>query len=202
MQWGSDNQIPGSEEAAGDICLMLRVRDADDTEAFALLAARYRTPLKGLFAALLPDTSAADDFAQETLLRLWQSRSRYAPTVTFSAYLFQIGRHYFLNQRLRYRARAVREVSSDTSSGVEFLEATPQNQPEVIVLARIDQARLRRSIGALSPIYRDVFTLSHFEGLRYMEIAKYLGIPVGTVKSRMAEAVRRLRAENARVEEL
>jgi RNA polymerase sigma-70 factor (ECF subfamily) len=43
-------------------------------------------------------------------------------------------------------------------------------------------------------LYRDVFTLSHDEGLRYAQIAARLAIPVGTVKSRMAEAVRRLRA--------
>jgi RNA polymerase sigma-70 factor (ECF subfamily) len=200
VQCGNDTLIPGFAHEESDIALMLRVRGNDDAEAFALLSSRYRTPLKRLFAALLPDASHADDFAQETLLRLWQSRSRYEPTGKFSAYLFQIGRNYYLNQRLRYRERLVQEISSESTSGVEILSASPHTQPEIILLERLGTARLQRHIAELPSIYREVFTLSHSDGLKYAEIAERLGIPMGTVKSRMAEAVRRLRAEIPREE--
>ena len=202
MQGSSDNSISliGVVPEESDVSLMLRVRHNNDAEAFALLAARYRTPLKRFFAAILPDPSQADDFAQETLLRLWLSRSRYEPAGSFSAYLFQIGRHYFLNQRIRHRAQAVREISSETASGFEILPAAPKTQPETILLELMAQARLRQTIAELPPIYRDVFTLSHFDGLKYAEIAERLQIPVGTVKSRMAEAVRRLRVTISREE--
>ncbi|MES2459483.1 MAG: sigma-70 family RNA polymerase sigma factor [Armatimonadota bacterium] len=201
MQWSSDNQIPGLIPEESDIALMRRVRDANDTEAFALLAARYRTPLKRFFAAILPDASQADDFAQETLLRLWLSRNRYEPSGKFSAYLFQIGRHYFLNQRVRQRACAAQESFSRTASGMEILQAAPRTQPEMVLLEQIAVQRLRRHITELPLLYRDVFTLSHFEDLKYVEIAARLGIPLGTVKSRMAEAVRRLRVSVAHEEQ-
>jgi RNA polymerase sigma-70 factor, ECF subfamily len=172
---------------------MLRVRDTDDGEAFAELAGRYRGPLTRFFAALLPDPALADDSAQETLLRLWLLRARYQPTGRFSAYLFRIARHYHLNQRERYRARTIREFSTEDDNGGLEIQSPPRRQPEAVLLERLEQARRERAVAGLPERYRVVFVLSHWERLRYAEIACQLGIPVGTVKSRMAEAVRRLR---------
>ena len=77
-------------------------------------------------------------------------------------------------------------------SGLVFL-SPPQTQPEFIALEQYEARKRRAAIEALPEIYRTVFVLSHFEGLTYTVIAAQLCIPVGTVKSRMAEAVRRLR---------
>lgn len=174
--------------------LMARAQ-AGDMDAFAELADRYRGPLRRFFAALLADPGPADDFAQETFLRLFQTRARWQPTGTFSVYLFQIARHYYLNQRERYQSRARHEYpleSTGNDAGIE-LALPPRTQPEVILLEQLERERRRRAIDSLSDPLRTVFVLSHFEGLRYREIAEQLGIPEGTVKSRMAEAVRRLR---------
>lgn len=169
--------------------LMLRAR-AGDVAAFQQLALRYREPLRRFFAAVLADRSQTDDFVQETLLRLWVSRERYEPTGKFSTYLFQIGKHYWLNQRNRFRARIGETIIDDALA----IQASPTTQPEMVLLERMEQARIRRAIDHLPEHYRAVFTLSHFDGLKYDQIACRLSIPVGTVKSRMAEAVRRLRA--------
>ena len=169
-----------------DVELMLRVQEGDTT-ALAELARRYREPLRRFFAAVLPDRSLADDYAQETLLRLWLSRHRYQPTGQFSTYLFQIGRHYWLNQR--------KKLTTSTLPGEGLEEHGPAggSGPEDMVLRQEHSERLHRAIRRLPPAYRAVFTLSHIEGLKYAEIADRLGIPLGTVKSRMSEAVRRLR---------
>jgi RNA polymerase sigma-70 factor (ECF subfamily) len=183
---------PTGIDLEDDIALMLRVQRCGDAAAFAELAGRYRGQLKRFFAALLPDPALADDFAQETLLRLWLSRSRYRPTGKFSAYLFQIARHFYLNQRLRYRARTSLEVSTDSGDGLE-IALPPRTQPEAVFLEQRERRRRAEAIAGLPEHYRTVFELSHFEGLKYAKIARCLGIPVGTVKSRMAEAVRLLR---------
>lgn len=171
-----------------DIELMLRVREGD-MEAFRQIVERYREPLKRFFAAIAADRSQSDDFVQETFLRLWLHRQRYEPTGRFSTYLFQIGKHYWLNQRKKVRV----EVFAAETDGSFEIETPPAAQPENVVLERLQQARIRRAIAELPEHYRIVFELSHFEGLTYAEIACRLDIPVGTVKSRMFEAVRRLR---------
>ena len=178
---------------ATDAELMLRARDADDVAAFGELARRWRPILVRFFAVTLPLPSHADDAAQETLLRLWLLRARYRPTGRFSAYVLTIARHFGLNQTVRFRARSPREQSLDTAA--PFLTApAPVSQPERIALARHEAARVRAAIAALPSGERAVFLLSHDDGLRYADIAARLQIPVGTVKSRMASAVRRLRA--------
>ena len=171
-----------------DIELMLRVRDGD-VAAFRELLGRYREPLRRFFAAVLADRSQADDFVQETFLRLWLARGRYQPTGRFAGYLFRIGRHYWLNQRKKFRPE-LGDLPADDPLQVAPLELT---QPESLLLERLRRERVCRAISALPEHYRAVFELSHVEGLKYREIGERLGIPTGTVKSRMAEAVRRLR---------
>ena len=191
------------EGASTDIELMLRARDNDDVAAFGVLTRRWRAALRRYFAATLADRSRADDHAQETFLRLWLQRKRYQPTGRFEAYLLTIARHYGLNQQVKFRRRP-REVAAgggDEHGGLFTVEAPAHtSQPERILLERYERARIRAAIDALPPRCRAVFTLSHDDGLRYREIACRLGVPVGTVKSRMADAVRRLRAALAAAE--
>lgn len=172
---------------AGDIELMLRARDGD-LAAFRSLVERYREPLRRFFAALLADRSQADDCVQETFLRLWLLRDRYEPTGRFSTYLFQIGRHHLLNARRKYRAAPIQPIEGELE-----LRAEADAEPEPQLLRRQRDERIREAIEALPEHYRSVFLLHHDEGLTQTEIACRLHIPLGTVKSRMAEAVRRLR---------
>lgn len=167
---------------------MLRVQGGD-VAAFRELVERYRRPLRRFFAAVLADRSQADDFVQETFLRLWLARERHAPTGRFSTYLFQIGKHYWQNQR----PKLGREISLDGRDPDLVVEPLRVTQPETVLLERYRDARVRRAVARLPEPYRAVVELSHFQGLTYAEVACRLGIPLGTVKSRMAEAVRRLR---------
>lgn len=191
--------VSGEQESAGqgsadvweasDIELMLRAK-AGDTAAFQQLVARYREPLRRFFRAILEDRTLAEDYTQETFLRLWSTRSRYEPTGKFSTYLYQIGKHYWRNQRKKV---ALPTASIDDTT-FQILTAPSDTEPETALLEQKRQARIRQAIAALPVHYRAVFEMSHLEGLPYVEIGSRLGIAVGTVKSRMSEAVRRLRA--------
>lgn len=171
-----------------DIELMLRVRESD-VAAFRELVSRYREPLARFFQVVLADRSLVDDCVQETLLRLWAGRERFEPSGSFAAYLYQIGRHYWLNQRKKVEARcgsvALDEVGSWMPDG--------SRGPADAALEAERLRRVRQAVEELPERQRAVFELFHFEGLKYAEIAAVLEIPEGTVKSRMSEALRRLR---------
>lgn len=180
-----------------DIQLMLRVKHGD-VEAFRALAERYREPLRRYFASLIAERSLADDCAQDTLLRLWTARETYEPTGKFSAYVFQVGKRCWLNQRKRFSQESL--GAADVS--LDAVAASPASEPENIALERLRRARIGRAVAALPEPYRTVFRLCHEEGLRYCEVAAKLNIPIGTVKSRMAEALARLRRSLSPKEDL
>lgn len=173
---------------ATDIELMLRTK-AGNTLAFQQIVARYRDPLLRFFRAVLEDRSLAEDYTQETFMRLWLTRERYEPTGKFSTYLYGIGKHYWFNQRKKVQL----PTTSIDSEMFPVLSASAATEPETMLLEQTRQTRIRQAIAALPVHYRAVFEMSHLEGRSYAEISDRLGIPVGTVKSRMSEAVRRLR---------
>ncbi len=171
-----------------DIELMLRVREGDVT-AFRELTARHREPLQRFFASLLADRSLADDYTQETLFRLWRTRERYEPSGSFSAYLFQIARHFWWNQRKKFR----RDPSPVRLEEAMAETAFASRDPQAVALGRDRLHHLLSAVSELPARYRVVFELCQFEEMSYAEVAAQLGIPLGTVKSRMSEALRRLR---------
>jgi RNA polymerase sigma factor (sigma-70 family) len=97
---------------------------------------------------------------------------------------------YWLNQQRKHGP----EVDEEAVRGVLAVESLGMPGPEALLLQRYRVACIRRAVARLPEPYRAVFQMSHVEGLTYAEIGERLRIPVGTVKSRMAEAVRRLRA--------
>src|SRR5438093_11809455 len=126
---------------ATDIELMLRARE-DDAAAFQELANRYREPLRRYFASLLADRTQADDFVQEAFLRLWLCRQRYEPSGKFSTYLYQIAKHYWLNQRKKFRPEFTVEELDET------MVAAPLHvtQPQAVLMRRYRDAQIRKAI--------------------------------------------------------
>ena len=186
--------VEPKNEEEDDTQLMGRVQRCGDAAAFAALVGRYRPALIRFFRAMLAEAGQADDAAQETFLRLYLSRERYQPTGSFSAYLFQIARHYGLNQRARYAVRARAEAFTESSEDETLIIlAPPTTQPEWVLLEQWERERRERAVAELPILFRLVFTLRHDGNLSYAEIAERLHIPLGTVKSRLTEATRRLR---------
>ncbi|MBI3944872.1 MAG: sigma-70 family RNA polymerase sigma factor [Armatimonadetes bacterium] len=178
-----------------DIEMMLQVQESD-AEAFACLVARYRARLSRFFSSLGAPPDVADDLLQETFVRLWQARERYRPEARFSTYLMEIARNLWLNARDR-ALRAPAQVSLDEDTrrpdALALALADSRADPEAVVLARERRRRIDAAIDTLPQKQQIVFVLCHFEGMRYREIAASLGIPEGTVRYRMHEAVHALR---------
>lgn len=176
--------------------LMVRAAQGD-ADAFGELARRHEGWLRRFFYHLMWDHEDAEDACQEALVRVWLARERYQPSAKFSTLLFTVARNLWLH-RLGKRKSRPAVVSLQDQLGPEGRAVLEQltsatDVPEAELLAGYERFRIRRAIDALPEGQRLVFVLAHFEGLAYAEIAEMLGVPEGTVKSRMWHACRDLR---------
>ena len=168
-----------------DAALMLRVR-ADDRDAFAVLVRRHEKMLLNFFARSGVQYDC-EDLVQQTFLRLYRYRARYVATAKVTTFLFLLARQVWIDE-LRRRKRHERLVAG--------LAAEPH--PEFAAPAAADASAaggmdLERALASLPEGLRQVVELGVYQELPYAEVAEILGIPVGTVKSRMFNALAKLR---------
>jgi RNA polymerase sigma-70 factor (ECF subfamily) len=142
--------------------------------------------------ALTHSPQEAADLAQEASLRALTAARSYAPGTNLRAWLFTILRNVHLNRRRDARLRptiAIDELAMDVR---------PMDRPlrpvEHDVLLRADVDQLREAFQALPPVFREPLYLTAMQELSYAQVAERLGIPVGTVMSRVYRARRLLLA--------
>lgn len=161
---------------------LMAAAKAGEPGAFEVLAARWRPRVVNFLRSLGADSDGADDGAQETLLRVYRYRDAYEPRVPFPAFLFTLARRAFLDQRRRAKRSArVEPMHFDES-------AAPERGP-----SHGERLDLAHAVARLPRRLREVVEWGVLRGLPYDRVAALLGIPVGTVKSRMFHAIRRLR---------
>jgi RNA polymerase sigma-70 factor (ECF subfamily) len=174
---------------------MWRVQTQDDAEAFARLVERWQEPIRGLCARMIGDLHRAEDLAQEVFVRLYNRRKAYVASAKFSTYLWRIALNLCYDELRRVRRRSEMPLAGEATDDPETCPlalASAEPSPGDRAAAH-DQARLvQRALLALPEIYRSVVVLRHYEDLKFSEIAEVLGIPEGTVKSRMSEAMNQL----------
>lgn len=170
--------------------LMLRVKQGDE-EAFDELCRQYRRHLTSFLYSLCWNADAAQDYAQEVFVCLWLARDRYEPTAPFKTYLYKIARNHWISALRKRKCRPEPMYLEETWQPVE-----DESTLEKLLIRRYEDRKIKMAISELPEHYRLVFLLSHFEAMKYAEIAEVLDIPVGTVKSRMSAAVRMLRKLN------
>jgi len=163
--------------------LMERVR-ARDPEAFEAIYDRFSRLVYGVALRVLGDQTAAEDVTQAVYLKLWNAPQAYREG-NLAAWLVRVTRNRALDV---VRAQAAHPQ-------VELSEALPENDVlEESVFARLDGVAVRRALGDLSENERSLIELAFFAGLTHQELAHRTGTPLGTVKTRIRTALRKLRA--------
>jgi len=162
---------------------------AGDEPALAQLMQRYQGPLYGFLSRRVG--SAADDVFQETWIRIVRARERFDTERRFAAWLYQIA-----NNLCRDRYRRVDAMRRAVDS-FRVEDETLREAPESPALAGQDAMRAR--VLALPDRLREVLVLRYYEDLGEEEMSRVLGVPRGTIKSRLHAAVKALR-ENMRDE--
>ena len=174
----------GSHLDEADEQLMRRVQ-AGDTRALETLFGRYRARLFGFLLRRCGDGATAEDLIQETWLRVVRSRDRYDPGRRFSTWLFQVANN--LSRDLA-RRRDVERRGRQSVEQREIVRQQLEDSPGHDL--RLD---MERRLAALPDRLREVLVLRYHQQLSEREIAEVVGIPQGTVKSRLHTAVRTLR---------
>jgi RNA polymerase sigma-70 factor (ECF subfamily) len=158
--------------------------------------ALYRTALR-----MTRNPSDAEDLVQEAYLRAFRSLHQFTEGTNLRAWLFRILTNTYINE---YRRRQRRPTSSSLDDLEEFylydhlIDSRVQpadERPEDVVLQRLTHDDVIAAIESLSEEFRQVVLLADVEGFSYREIAEIVGIPVGTVMSRLFRARRRLQRQ-------
>lgn len=169
---------------------------AGDAAAFDEIVHAYAPSLVRRFRRQGVDPSTADDLAQEVFVRLIKTHSSYESRGRLQVYLYRIARNVLLDWRRARSARPSRSLESAASqAGAPPLAvlAHPAVGPPEILAGRDAARALTSLLRRLSEGERAVLELSIFDGMPYAEIAHALQIPEGTVKSRVFNALRKLR---------
>lgn len=159
-----------------------------DAEAMAQLDALYSFALK-----LTRGRDDAEDLVSDTLLRAFQRWEQYRLGTNIRAWLFTILYHAFVSRKRRIDAREVQPLEDE--DGREVFEPVGEADPEGTFYDSFVDQEIVNAINALPDEYRAAVVMSDLHGLRYGEIAQVLGVPEGTIKSRLFRGRRLLQAQ-------
>ncbi|UCF79146.1 MAG: sigma-70 family RNA polymerase sigma factor [Candidatus Eiseniibacteriota bacterium] len=159
-----------------------------EQSAFAKLLQKYRRQVYSLTMRMLGQAEDAEDAAQDTFMRAFQSLESCDPNRPFLRWIYRIAYNLCVD---RYRRRRLLTVSIDETVGEgeiprDLVDESPG--PDELLAVKEEQRRLNELLSALPPRYRAVVVLRHQDDLSYEEIADILNLPLGTVKARMHRA--------------
>jgi RNA polymerase sigma-70 factor, ECF subfamily len=163
--------------------LLERIADGDNA-AFETLYRRFARPLYGLALRMLRDRSRAEDAVQETFTAIWRSAASYRPERGPGApWIYAVARNAIVD-----RARARGEATFSDPPEAPSPDAGPAERAQSSYVAW----RVHRAVQDLPEREREVLELAYWGGLSQSEVARFLDIPIGTVKTRTRNGLARL----------
>lgn len=176
-------------DAAALSRLLLSVGSTRDKAAFAELFRHFAPRLKGYLLRLGGDAAAAEEAMQEAMVLVWRKAEQFDPAkANASTWIFTIARNVRIDTFRRERRP---EFDPDDPA----LVPDPEEQPDASLARGQSAVMVREALTKLSEAERAVLHLSFFEDLSHSVIASKLGVPLGTVKSRLRLAFGKLRDE-------
>lgn len=174
----------------GDEALVREFVRSGSRGAFAELYYRYKDKAYNTAFRIVGDQEGARDVVHDVFLKVYVEVPGFQFKSSFSSWLYRIVVNRSLDEARRLKRR--KQHLSTESMGDEIQSRSATDQPEQAALGREAEAALAVALAALSPKLKTVITLRYFEGLSYEQIAEIIARPVGTVKSRLRRAHRKL----------
>jgi RNA polymerase sigma-70 factor (ECF subfamily) len=183
------SQEPSDEE------LIARFQN-EDMYAFDLLVKRYKEPLLGFVYRFIMDRQESEDIVQETFYRLFKNKHYYKEVARFSTWIYTIASNLAKTELRKRRRRNLFSIhQSPTNEEKDFEIPDTSNDPERETNTNITDKIIQSAINKLSPKFREVILLRDVQEFSYEEISEIVGIPLGTVKSRVNRARLRLQED-------
>lgn len=188
----ADDAAAGRHEAArltagGDLEQALRAVARGDERAFATVYDHAAAAVLGAVRRVLRDPAQSEEVMQEVLLEVWRTAARFDPASGSPLAWIMTLAHRRAVDRVRTEQRAAERELRAARASIDY---------DVVidaVEARLEHERVRRCLGALTDLQRESVTLAYYGGYSYPEVARLLGVAVGTVKTRMRDGLVRLR---------
>jgi len=160
-----------------------------DEQAFAELYRRVAAPVFGLVSKVVRNPAQAEEVAQEVFVELWRTASRFDPARGTARAWIMTCAHRRAVDRVRSAERAARrdDLAGRRDQGRPYDEVAEQ------VETSLEREHVRRSLDALTDLQREAVVLAYYGGYTHREIAELLGVPSGTVKTRLRDGLLRLR---------
>lgn len=186
-------------EPASDEALVERVL-AGHREAFAILVERHQRGIVAFVGRMSGDRESAADIAQEAFLKAFCALGSFDSDYRFSTWLYRIASNCAVDHLRRRKARIPSLAGGAPGSDrAEAQIRATDPSPDQLLHCRELERRLDAEIAELPPQYRQLLHLRHRGQLRYDEIARVTGLPIGTVKNRIFRAREILRSRLANV---
>ncbi len=180
--------------------LIHRFREGD-AAAFRELVERCQEPIFQLANELTGDWDDADDLSQQVFIKAYHALPRFRGETKIMSWLYRIMVNTHIDSSRKDRARGWRVNPSSSDEGQPqpepYITNAAKDDPETRTAARHMQDHIKRALETLAPRQRSVFVLRHYHDLPLKEIAGILGLSVGSVKSQLFRAIRRLQKELA-----
>lgn len=158
-----------------------------DQQAFSYLYDNYSAALNGVIGRMVEDRELAEDILQEAFVKIWNNFSSYDTAKgRLFTWMINITRNLTIDTLRSKGYKKQAKISGDENSVSNFTG-------DGAIATRFDAMGLRNQLSALKPEQKEIIDLAYFGGYTQDEISKALGIPLGTVKTRMRAAILELR---------
>ena len=168
---------------------------AGDEQAYVELVNRYRDRLMNFVFQFLGDTEQSEDVVQDTMLKLYEKKHYYREIAKFSTWIYTIARNLANTELRKRKRRKVTVLSQMTRDEREYELPAVQPETEQEVESEYAAKRIQIAIHALSVQFKTVIILRDIQELSYEDISSIVGVPLGTVKSRINRARLQLQAD-------
>ena len=192
MESGGRASEQGKTQSEAEELLVSRIARAD-ADAFAVLYDRYCGSVYSLALGMLRDPQAAQDVTQDVFLGIWRGAGEFDPRRGRArAWIRALAHHKTVDAVRRQQRRVTEQLGESAGHDRDVLAETMQ---------RLESGHVREALMALSREQRQAIVLAYYGGYTQQEIAKRVGAPLGTIKTRMRDGLQRLRSTLGRVEE-